>query len=199
MNIVTLISTYGYLIVGSLVAIENVGVPVPGELALITAAAFAAQGQLSIVGVIVASTVGTILGGSGGYWLGRTGGLALLGRYGHWIGFNDAKLANARAYFFSHGAKTVIIARFIGILRILAGILAGVAHMSFGLFTMCNALGGVLWSIAFGVLGYVFGENLPQLRHYVHRAGIAAVVAVVLGVVGFFVWRRYRNRQPPSI
>jgi membrane protein DedA with SNARE-associated domain len=171
------------------------GIPVPGELALLTAGAFAGQGDISVVGVIVASSIGTIVGGSGGYWLGRTGGLSLIERYGHLIGINEAKLKDARAYFVSHGAKTILIARFIAILRILAGIMAGVVHMSFGLFTVCNAVGGIIWSIVFALLGDAFGSNLPLLKHYLHRAGLLTVILLVVVLAAVFLWRRNR---PPS-
>jgi membrane protein DedA with SNARE-associated domain len=172
------------------------GVPVPGELALLTAGAFAGQGDISLIGVIISSSIGTIIGGSGGYWLGRTGGLSLIERYGHLIGIDDKKLGDARSYFVSHGAKTIILSRFIAILRIMAGLMAGVVHMSFGLFTVCNAIGGIIWSVAFALLGDVFGSNLPLLEHYVHRIGLATVIMVALVLAAFLVWRR---RRPPSM
>src|SRR5580658_944109 len=94
-----LIQTYGYPIVALLVAAEGVGVPLPGETALIVAAAAAARGQLSIVGVVIAASIGTIAGGSGGYWLGRTGGVALIHRLGKYIGIDEAKVARGQAFF----------------------------------------------------------------------------------------------------
>jgi membrane protein DedA with SNARE-associated domain len=178
------------VVVGLLVSIEGIGVPVPGELALVVAAAFAAQGDLSLTGVILASSIGTIIGGSGGYWLGRTGGLSILERYGHLVGINDEKLGRARQYFSDHGVKTIILSRFVAILRILAGLLAGVAHMPFGLFTLCNAVGGILWSIVFALLGNLFGSHLPLLVHYIHRAGLLTLGVIVAAVALPLIWRR---------
>lgn len=159
---------------------------------LLTAAAFAAQGHLGIVGVVAASWVGTLLGGTGGYWIGRVGGAPLLNRYGHWVALNPARVAWAHDYFERHGAKTVLIARFVAVLRMIAGLLAGITRMSFGVFSLANAVGGALWSIAFGALGYLFGRNLPMLESYLRRFSIAAFALAVIAAVGMWVWRRRR-------
>src|SRR5207249_198088 len=81
-TIAQLVATYGYLVLFLIVGIESFGIPLPGETALVSAAAFAASGRLSIVGVIAAAAVGAIIGDNAGYWLGRKGGLALLHRHG---------------------------------------------------------------------------------------------------------------------
>ncbi len=192
-TLVHLISTYGYWIVALVVTIEGFGVPVPGEAALITAAAFAAQGRLSIAGVVIASSIGTILGGTGGFWIGRTGGLALVQRHGRWIGLNEERLKKARAFYEDHGAKTVFIARFIALLRIVVGVLAGVSGMNFARFSLYNALGGIVWSISFGAVGYLFGQNLPRLERMLGRTSlIVLLAAVVVGVI-VLAWRRHRK------
>jgi membrane protein DedA with SNARE-associated domain len=168
------------------------GAPLPGEVVLLTGAAFAAQGHLEIVGVVAASWIGTLLGGTGGYWIGRIGGAPLLTRYGHWVGLNPARIAWAHEYFERHGAKTIVVARFVAVLRMVAGILAGITRMSFGVFSISNAVGGALWSIAFGALGYVFGRNLPMLEHYLRRFSLGALVLAIIVVIGMWLWRRRR-------
>lgn len=173
------------------------GVPLPGELILITAAAFAAQGDLVIVNVVLAAWAGTIVGGTGGYWIGRHGGAIAIERYGHRFGLNETRVAKARVFFEEHGAKTVIIARFFAILRMIAGILAGATGMSLGLFALCNALGGLIWAVTFGALGYAFGQNLPLLEHYMQRGTLGALVAIVLGLIGIIAWRRWRSAPDP--
>jgi membrane protein DedA with SNARE-associated domain/fermentation-respiration switch protein FrsA (DUF1100 family) len=188
-----LIERYGYLLVAVLVGAEGVGVPLPGETALLTAAAYAAQGRLSIAGVIIASSVGTIAGGSGGYWLGRTGGLALVRRLGRYVGLNEASLDRTHAFFEQYGARTVFVARFIALLRIAAGLLAGAARMPFGTFSLYNALGGVAWSALMGSLGYAFGRNLPRLEHMIGRSGLVLVGVVVAVGVGVLWYRRHRG------
>lgn len=190
LTIASLVSNYGYGIVTLLVTVEGFGVPVPGELALVIAAGFAGEGALSLTGVIIASWIGTIFGGSGGYWLGRTGGRSLLQRYGPRIGITEQRLQRTKRYFTDHGAKTIIVARFIALLRMLASLVAGITHMPFGVFTLCNAVGGLLWSVVFGILGYFFGSHWPLLEHIIHRVGIVTLGIVVVTIAGIVIWRR---------
>lgn len=186
-----LIDNYGYAIVVVLVFAEGVGLPLPGETALITAAAFSAQShRLSIIGVILASIAGATAGGCGGYWIGRAGGLPFLERHGSHVGITKPRIAKAKKFFTEHGPKAVFVARFIAILRTFAGILAGVTGMRFWLFFRWNLLGAIVWSALFGALGYAFGNRLPWLEHVIGRTSIILFgLAVVIGVV---VWHRRR-------
>ena len=195
-----LLATYGYLFLFLVIGIESFGVPLPGETALVTAAAYAASGRLHIVGVIAAAAAGAIFGDNAGYWLGREGGVALIHRFGKRVGLDDAKLARAHAFFERYGARTVFIGRFVALLRSWAAVLAGVACMPYRTFTLYNALGGVAWATLFGTLGYVFGRNLPRLERYIGQASIALVVLALAGAVGLLAWRWYRdNRRARTI
>ena len=195
-----LLSTYGYLFLFLLIGIESFGVPLPGETALVTAAAYAALGRMSIVWVIAAAAAGAIIGDNAGYWLGREGGVALIRRHGWRVGLDEKKLARAHAFFERHGARTVFIGRFIALLRSWAAVLAGVACMPYRTFTLYNALGGIVWAALFGTLGYLFGRNLPRLEHYIGQAGIVLAIVAVLGVVVFLLVRRSRgNRSARTI
>lgn len=189
-----LIENYGYAMVVVLVLAEGVGLPLPGETALITAAAVAAQShRLSIIGVIIAAFLGAAGGGVGGYRIGKSGGLPFLERHGHMLGITRERIARARKFFTEHGPKAVFFARFIAILRMFAGLLAGVTNMRFGIFMIWNALGALAWSILFGALGYAFGNNLPRLEHLVGRTSLIAFVVVVL--IGIIVWHHRSSRS----
>lgn len=189
-----LIDHYGYAIVVVLVFAEGVGLPLPGETALVTAAAFSAQShRLSIIGVILASIVGATGGGCGGYWIGRAGGLPFLQRHGRRIGITKERIASARKFFTEHGPKAVFAARFIAILRMFAGVLAGVTDMPFWLFFLWNALGAIAWSLFFGILGYEFGNNLPWLERVIGRTSLI-VLGVVLAI-GLVVWHGRRSKK----
>lgn len=183
-TLIQLISTYGYVIVFTIVMLESLGLPLPGETTLLTAAAFAATGRLLLAGVIIAAAAGAIVGDAAGYWIGRTGGLALINRYGRWLHVDASKLARAQQFFEHHGAKTVFLGRFVALLRMLAAVLAGVARMPYARFTFFNVLGGICWAGLFGTLGYVFGRNLPALERAVGRAGwlVALLIALVVGL-----------------
>lgn len=180
--IANLLTSYGYVFVFLLVGVESFGIPLPGETVLVTAAAFAALGQLNIFVVIAVAAAGAIIGDNAGYWIGRKGGLALVSRYGRHVGLTPARLAWSRAFFERHGAKTVFLGRFIALLRSWAAALAGISHMPYPVFTLYNALGGIVWASAFGALGYVFGRNLPRLEHYLGRASLAIVLLVAIGI-----------------
>jgi len=162
----------------------------------LTAAALAAQGDFGIVGVTLAAWVGTMAGGTGGYWIGRTGGMAFLKRYGRWVGITDKRDIAARAFFDRHGARTIIVARFVAILRMIAGLVAGSVGMSFGLFSLCNAIGGLLWSAVFAALGYFFGRHLHQLERYLGRGSFGLLlIALIIGAV---IWFYRRKRRPAA-
>jgi membrane protein DedA with SNARE-associated domain len=191
-TIANLVSSYGYAFLFLLVAVESFGVPLPGETALVTAAAFAAGGRLNIALVIASAAAGAIVGDNAGYWLGRKGGIALVRRFGRHFGLDDAKLARVRAFFDRHGAKTVFIGRFIALLRSWAAALAGVACMPYGTFMLYNALGAVTWAAVFGGLGYAFGRNLPRLQRYVGQVSLALVLLAALGVVIYLSVRWFR-------
>lgn len=193
-HLADLVGRYGYVAVAGIVTLEGIGLPVPGETILISAAALAARGELSLAGVVVAAFVGVVLGGSGGYWIGRWGGLALLRKHGKWLHVTPAQLDRAHGYFEKHGAWTVFIARFVALLRMLAGLLAGVGCMSFARYSAFNALGGLGWAVGFGAVGYAFGENLPMLERHIAWLSIALAVVVVLAGTGVYVHRRSRAR-----
>lgn len=189
--IVDLVARYGYALLVVLIGLESFGIPLPGETALVTAAALAARGHLNIFLVVAAAAVGAIVGDNAGYWVGRKGGIALVRRYGRKVGLTETKLLRVHRFFEDHGPKTVFIGRFIALLRSWAAALAGVGEMPYPIFSMYNALGGIAWSIVFGTLGYVFGHNMPLLEHYIGRFSIGLVVLVAVGAL-VFLWRRRR-------
>ncbi|HEY2027217.1 MAG TPA: DedA family protein, partial [Gemmatimonadaceae bacterium] len=191
-TIADLVASYGYLFLIALVGIESFGVPLPGETALVVAAALAARGKLDIWLVIASAAAGAILGDNAGYWLGRKGGIALVKRYGQKVGLDDAQLDRVHAFFERHGAKTIFIGRFIALLRSWAAALAGVARMPYGTFTLYNGLGGIAWAGIFGTLGYMFGRNLPRLERYVGQISLALVLLAALGVVVALAVRWFR-------
>ncbi len=190
-----LLESYGYVVLFILVALESLGIPLPGETALITAAAFAASGRMSIFGVVIVAATAAILGDNAGYWIGRKGGLPLVRRYGRFLHIDEAGIERARNFFERHGAKTVFIGRFIALLRTWAAVLAGVGSMRYSLFMMYNALGGIAWAVIFGTLGYVFGRNLPRVEHYIGQASLAAALLAALVAALVLGGRWFRNNS----
>lgn len=175
-----LIAQHGYLAVFCIVMLESVGVPIPGETALVLAAIFAgATGLLDIKLVIALAAAGAILGGNIGFWAGRRFGLPLLLTHGGKVGFSDERIKLGQYLFDHYGAKIVFFGQFVAILRIFAALLAGVNRYSWGQFMFFNATGGVIWAAIFGVGGYAFGDAVERVAG---PLGKIVLALVVLGV-----------------
>jgi membrane protein DedA with SNARE-associated domain len=184
------LTDYGYAAVLVLVAIESVGVPVPGESMLILAAIYAGTTQrLSIAGVVAAAAAGAIVGDNLGYAVGRLGGWRLLRRYGHYVRIGESKLKLGRYLFMRHGGKVVFFGRFVGILRTYSAALAGANHMRIRRFVAFNASGGVIWAAVYG-LGYYYAAN--AFTSVGAAAGVALIVIAVAVAAGIFLFIRAR-------
>jgi membrane protein DedA with SNARE-associated domain len=183
-----LISAYGYWIVVVVVGLESMGVPAPGETALVTAAIFAATThRLNLAWVIVAAAIGAIVGDNLGYLLGRRFGYSLLRRYGHLVRIDARRIKLGQYIFARHGGKVVFFGRFVAGLRAVAALLAGINCMDWRRFLVFNASGGVLWAAAYGMAAYFFGERLQRLRG---TTAVFAIVLVAAGCGAAFWWMR---------
>lgn len=194
-----LLARYGYIFIALFMFIESIGIPIPGESALITAAAVAGSGTLSVAGVFVAALAGNVIGGMTGYWMGVRGGHAILSRFGRLLRIDDARLAKAHAFFEKHGAAALIVGRYIAVVRSFLGMIAGVSAMPRRKFLLYNFIGGVIWSTTFTIVGYFFGKNLPALKRELGRVGL--VLGIVVGLVILLVvgWRWFSANGPRVI
>jgi membrane protein DedA with SNARE-associated domain len=172
-----------YLVVGGVVGIESLGIPVPGEIALVAASVLAATGHTNVVWVAVCAAAGAIIGDSIGYSIGRRGGRGVLERFGRRFPrhFGPAHLAKADRLFARWGVWTVFFGRFIALLRILAGPLAGALKVRYPRFLLANAAGGILW--AFGTALAIWGLGQAAERWLSDFSWVALAVAVVCGGV----------------
>jgi membrane protein DedA with SNARE-associated domain len=199
------LNTFGYPAVVIFVMIESSGIPFPGETMLLLAAFYAgATHQLQIPIVIACAALGAIIGDNIGYLIGRTGGRAIVVRFGKYVFIKPEHLDRAELYFANHGDKTVFFGRFIAVLRAWAAFLAGVNHMHWRTFLFYNAAGGILWAATFGTLGYVAGRYLQDNFAQVERIagiigwlGAGLIVAAALAV--FIVYRVRKNRHVKSL
>lgn len=191
-----LLISYGLILLFAVVAAESAGVPLPGETALIAAAILAARGHYSIVEVIVVAALAAIIGDNIGYWIGRTGGRALLERWGPIKRYSERVLPPGERFFRKHGGKTVFIGRFVSVLRVTAAWLAGITHMPWWRFFLWNAAGGIIWATLVSLLAYYFGKAAADA---VATYGIYALVAiVVLAAIAFVVMRVVKKRVEPT-
>jgi membrane-associated protein len=188
-----LLLDYGLLILFGLIAMESAGVPLPGETALITAAVLSERGDLhhSLFVVIVVAAAAAIVGDNIGYWLGRKGGRALLQRIPIVRDHFERVLPRAERFFRRHGAKTVFIGRFVAFLRVTSAWLAGISHMQWWRFLLWNAAGGIAWAVVISVVAYQLGRAAADaISRYGLYAAIGIGVVLVIGFVGFRLWRR---------
>ena len=151
-----------------------VGFFLPGDSLLVTAGLFAAKGDLNIVWLNVALIAAAIVGDAAGYWIGRRAGKALYSRPNSFF-FRKQHLIKTHEFYEKHGGKTIVIARFVPIIRTFAPVVAGAAEMTYRQFAMYNVLGGIGWVLSMTLIGYFLGRAVPDIDKHIH-----IVVAVVI-------------------
>jgi membrane protein DedA with SNARE-associated domain len=171
------------------------GVPVPGETALITAAVLAHNGMLQITLVIAIAAAAAITGDNLGYLLGRKGGRALLERPGPLLQRRKEILEKGEPFFDRHGAAAVFLGRWVAGLRIAAAWLAGIERMHWFRFFCWNALGGIAWATSVGLAAYLLG---PTVEKIITNAGLVILALIALALAAFLVHRRRRRRLTRS-
>ena len=198
-----ILSVVGYPAVTLFVMIESSGIPFPGETMLLVASFFAATDpslHLSIPIVIACAALGAIVGDNLGYLAGRTGGRALVLRFGKYIFLKPEHLDYAERFFENHGDKTVFFGRFVAVLRAWAAFLAGINHMRWRKFLIYNAAGGMLWATIYGTLGFIAGrffhDNFATVERIARDIGlIGAVIVVAFAIAAFILLRRRRRKR----
>ncbi|MFC3500250.1 DedA family protein [Micromonospora krabiensis] len=183
-----------YLIVAGVIGVESMGVPLPGEITLVSASLLAAAGVVEPEWVAGAAALGAIVGDSAGYAIGRRGGRALLARLGRRFPkhLGPAQLARAELSFARHGVWAVFFGRFIALLRILAGPLAGALHVPYRRFLAANAAGGLVWAFATTYLLFHLGR---VAEHWLKDASWIGLGLAVLAGVGSTWWLRRRAHR----
>ncbi|MFG1845970.1 DedA family protein [Micromonospora carbonacea] len=182
-----------YLIVAGVIGVESMGVPLPGEIVLVSSALLAATGVVQPEWVAAAAAFGAIVGDSIGYAVGRRGGRPLLARLGRRFPkhLGPAQLARAEQSFARHGVWAVFFGRFVALLRILAGPLAGALHVPYRRFLLANAAGGLVWAFGTTYLLYSVGR---AAEHWLKDISWAGLVLAVLAGLGSTWWLRRRAR-----
>ncbi|MEU3287877.1 DedA family protein [Streptomyces longwoodensis] len=180
-----------YAVVGLVIGLESLGIPLPGEIILVSAALMASQhGGINPVILGTCATVGAVVGDSIGYAIGRKGGRPLLA----WLGgkfprhFSEGHVATAERSFEKWGMWAVFFGRFIALLRIFAGPLAGVLHMPYWKFLIANVLGGIVW--AGGTTAVIYSVGVVAESWLKRFSWLGLVLAVLIGVTSMLVIKR---------
>ncbi len=186
------IEHYGLWVVFGVVFLEVAGLPfIPGETALIAAAALASQGHGSIVAIVALAFAAAVIGAAAAYAIGRRWGRELLGRWPRFERLTHKGLDRSQEFFDRHGTKAVFLGRFVPVVRATLGWMAGVAQMRFGSFLVWNVLGAAAWSCAIGLLAYYLGAAVIKTIEKDLLYGVLAI----LGLVAVFVAVKWVERR----
>jgi membrane protein DedA with SNARE-associated domain len=187
------VAVLAYLVVAVVIGVESMGVPLPGETTLVAAALLASQHHLKIEFVILAAAAGAIVGDSTGYFVGRKAGRRLFERLGRrFHHFSEDRIVRAEKYFHKYGVWTVFFGRFVALLRIFAGPMAGMLRMHYPRFLAANAAGGIAWSATIGIVAYKIGDNAGQIFS---RVSLWALVGIAAVAVALYVVHKVRKRR----
>jgi len=203
-NLEDLLNTWGYGVVFAAMVLESAGLPLPGETVTLLGGYAAGSGHLNLAGVIAAASSGAMVGDSIGYWVGRRAGWPLLLRVGRLLRQSPEQMETLRIQFLNHAGKSVLLGRFVAVLRVVAGPMAGAVGMPYGRFLVCNCTGAVLWATTMVSLAWLGGRWIPFQRMVegVLQFGIGALVllALIVAVPKLLSWweSRLLDRSGPK-
>lgn len=195
---INLMQSAGYTGVAVLMIAESMILPVPSEAVMPFAGFLIADGTFSWLGVIVFSTVGSIIGSLISYWIGAAGGRPLVQRWGKYVLVTHHDLDMTDRFFQRYGGWAVFTSRFIPVVRHFISIPAGVAKMPMGKFLLATVVGATLWNTFLAWVGVKLGENWERIRQYSEKTDIVVLILLV-GLLAAYIYRHVRRREavPP--
>ena len=197
-DIATALGGWTYVLVGGLAFLETgafVGLVAPGETTVIVGGVIAGQGEISIVPLIGLVWLCCVLGDVTSFFIGRRLGRGFLLRHGPKIRIDEHRLEQVESYFERHGGKTILIGRFIGLVRAVSPFIAGSSGLAFGRFLPFSIIGSGLWASLFCVLGFVFYRSLDRVTAVAGKATLALGLTVAMIVGAVFAYRRLRQAE----
>lgn len=195
--ILTLMDTLGYIGVTIMMFLENVFPPIPSELIMPAAGFAAAQGDMQLILVIIAGTLGSVIGALPLYYLGTLFDekrlLNLAEKYGKWVLVKPSDITNTNRWFNKYGRMVIFFGRMVPAIRSLISIPAGMNHMSLLPFLVLTALGSAIWTSLLAYSGYILGENYHKVEQYI--SPISKFVGLIVLLLSLaFVVRRLKNK-----
>ncbi len=197
--ITQLISYLGYTGVFILMALESMIAPVPSEMVMPFAGFLIYTGEFTVLGVMLASSLGSIVGSLASYWMGRKGEAVVL-RFGRYLMLNPHHLEWTADFFCRYGSRTIFISRFIPIVRHLISIPAGLGKMNLVPFLIYTTIGATMWNMFLAFLGLKLKEHWEVIHHYSHTLDIILVATAVFGAAAYVFWRwRYPKKTSEAV
>ena len=187
---------YGYWAVFIGIALENTGIPIPGETITIVGGFLAGSKELNFWGVLVSAIAGAIIGDNFGYWIGKIGGWRFLVKISKLFRIPEEKLNLARDKYSKNAAQAVFWGRFVTLLRIFAGPLAGITKMPYRKFLIYNFGGATVWALTIVSLSYFLGQivSLEQILNWISQAGILIFILVIIVLCIPVIFNYSRNK-----
>lgn len=196
--IIHIIEQYGYIGILFLIALENVFPPIPSEVILTFGGFMTTKTNLTIGGVVVASTLGSVLGAAILYGVGSLMDIERLGkivdRWGHILRLTKKDVDHANARFLKYGVWAVFLCRFIPLIRSLISIPAGMARMKFSLFLLLTTIGTAIWNIVLIKIGAMVGESWENIVEYMNMYSHAVYALLIVLFIAFIVWLMKKKR-----
>jgi membrane-associated protein len=174
-----------------------VGFFLPGDSLLVTAGLFAAKGDLNIVWLNLALMAAAIAGDATGYWIGRRAGQALYSRPNSFF-FRKQHLVKTHEFYEKHGGKTIVIARFVPIIRTFAPVVAGAAEMTYRQFALYNIAGGIGWVASMTLIGYFLGRAVPDIDKHIHIVVAVVIFLSLLPGIISILREKMKSRSEPA-
>ena len=187
-----------YALVGALAFLETgafVGLVAPGEFTVILGGVIAGQGEINVVLLLAITWLAAFLGDTTSFLIGARLGRGFLERHGPRVKITAERLSQVEGYFAKHGGKTILIGRFIGLVRALAPFIAGSSKMPYRRFAPYSVIGTGLWSATFILLGYFFWQSFEKVAGIAGRATLVFGIVVSLIVAGVYAYRRLRDEE----
>ena len=199
-SVADLIGWGGYLVLFLIIFAETglfVGFFLPGDSLLITAGIFAGAGKLDIVLLCVALITAAIIGDSTGYWFGEKFGKRLFTK-DHSKLFKRKHLMKAKDFYDRHGGKTIIIARFVPVIRTFAPIVAGATDMHYRKFLHYNIIGGVVWVLLMTLTGFYLGSTIPNIENNIGPLVLVVIILSLIPAIIGYIKEKKRDRKDIS-
>jgi membrane-associated protein len=174
-----------------------IGFFLPGDSLLVVAGLFARQGKLDIVWLNVALIIAAIVGDAVGYWIGYRTGKALYNRPDSLL-FRRSHLIRTHEFYEKHGGKTIVIARFMPIIRTFAPVVAGAAQMTYRRFAVYNVVGGIAWVTSMTLIGYFLGALIPNMEKHIDKVAIIIIILSLLPAVISYLKGRLSGGRPKA-
>lgn len=196
-NILPRLESLGYIsywvifLVGVVESLPFISIFVPSGLILIGSGFLASEGTFHLRELIWASALGSVIGDSVGYYIGKHKGRSLFTSKSRFL--NSKYLEKADKYFKDHGGKSIFLGRFVGILRPFVAFVAGMHHMKYSKFLFFNITSGLLWSAAYIFIGFFFAEQTKKILMWVDRTTYGIVIFVIIIGIGVYLWKRYKR------